>query len=1105
MTLAQAEMSAPPTKGSEELIEILGDTLGDISGDIRRGQFKQHRTASGEVSEGFNRVRSALQSRLIAVHERFIAIHEDEALEARALLRLGRCLERWIPDVSIEPARQGVCGFADISCLRSQWHEISMQHPERGGTQELMRKLMHGVRHDLMHDVMHHARQSQSQPHVADSWRVPMMPALIGSLAGCEQLFRRMYGSERFLMERIQSNFAAFGIHVRVASASTVGAALAVARFGSSKLQLGAVGRDIVGRSVCPMPSGGSHVQPTLLGGRSSFVFAIRTGDEAEALSMLPIEALGIHAHEAESLRSVEVSTIGQLARLRRSGVAARFHEQRPDSEYSRARHEHVGASGQSTLFAESKASVGSSSHTEILNTCQEASSRIDAGHEEDSPRTRNSTRNSTQNRRHIRHVHTAAVLSLLDQALGNCGAVGSARTFLRHRDPVKLSHDFDGPVTHRETVLIACASMIDQLCHKLSLRGEGLRGVRWIFRHADLPADLSTDRVESVAKPKAFREGVVNDGTRSGPCTQGEAASAFGVKSDKVQSGQCAEKPESFIASRDMGGRETSIDIQFQSPVTSRMHHWNMLRPRLEQICLAHGVESVVCTVESSIWLRYKQRTGILMPRASKAHAHCREEKLHASSRAALQGGSETRRDETGREWIELVAARIGTERVVLKCDPSRRDLQAEYADSLESESVAEAVGDRLARVQWPWQRFLNGESARLKLMDAREIQAAHRSRSLEFSGGASGSASCDTSGGPSGNFSSRSSVDISTGQRALDAHLNMKICATAYAAACAIAHRTTFLSPVNTPRCNILSRSIGGLPEFISEPISDPISGFGSDITRDFTSRDQRGGVQDDNTRRCSHCGRMFEDQTHVVSGRDRRASSLLSRELVLFWRGRTWRVDAIDGWQRIEEDWLSSHAQTPHGVDRDASKRVPSDQIAETRKMGRDDTVRGSVFSRILVCESLPHESLRQGEGHSQDHGGLWIHVRWPNQLRSAVHSSIFGASKAEASKVAHRDSSFSQQHEIFRDEACKAASPFSMQEECCTNVRDTEIAQCAFCEHRRRESRLYMWHRTNQAFGHDSTNLQANPVIWNWFEGCMVALESGLELTVEGAWG
>jgi hypothetical protein len=121
---------------------------------------------------------------------------------------------------------------------------------------------------------------------------------LVGDLTGCATLYRRRFRTEQALLQCIGASLMQRGVRPRLATASTVGAAMAMARAAAV---------------ACPAHSGAvPHV-------------AIPDGRELAYLSPLPIESLRIDAAAVEALHSVEVSTIGQLAALGRQGVASRL------------------------------------------------------------------------------------------------------------------------------------------------------------------------------------------------------------------------------------------------------------------------------------------------------------------------------------------------------------------------------------------------------------------------------------------------------------------------------------------------------------------------------------------------------------------------------------------------------------------------------------------------------------------------------------------------------------------------------------------------------------------------------------------------------------
>jgi protein ImuB len=104
-------------------------------------------------------------------------------------------------------------------------------------------------------------------------------------IAGSEALF----GGEERLVEMIRTDFARQGFQVRIAIADTWGTAWAVSHFGAA--------------AVCVVPP----------------------GRQAEALAVLPVAALRAPGHAADTLQSLDVSTIGRLMRLPRTALPSRF------------------------------------------------------------------------------------------------------------------------------------------------------------------------------------------------------------------------------------------------------------------------------------------------------------------------------------------------------------------------------------------------------------------------------------------------------------------------------------------------------------------------------------------------------------------------------------------------------------------------------------------------------------------------------------------------------------------------------------------------------------------------------------------------------------
>jgi protein ImuB len=98
-----------------------------------------------------------------------------------------------------------------------------------------------------------------------------------------------LFGGERALAGVVRADFARRGIQVRVAIADTWGAAWAVAHFGEA------------------------------------VVSVIPSGDESQSLGSLPVAALRLPDSVIESLRTLDVSTIGRLLPLPRESLPSRF------------------------------------------------------------------------------------------------------------------------------------------------------------------------------------------------------------------------------------------------------------------------------------------------------------------------------------------------------------------------------------------------------------------------------------------------------------------------------------------------------------------------------------------------------------------------------------------------------------------------------------------------------------------------------------------------------------------------------------------------------------------------------------------------------------
>ncbi|HWH17675.1 MAG TPA: DUF6504 family protein [Allosphingosinicella sp.] len=125
--------------------------------------------------------------------------------------------------------------------------------------------------------------------HAARSWtpRAAIADAsgLWLDISGCAHLF----GGERAMAEKILSFCARLGFTARLAIVDTVGAAHALARYGSSSL------------SLCP------------------------PGEQSKAIAPLPLAALRIDEKVESAARRLGIETIGQLAAMPRAPIERRF------------------------------------------------------------------------------------------------------------------------------------------------------------------------------------------------------------------------------------------------------------------------------------------------------------------------------------------------------------------------------------------------------------------------------------------------------------------------------------------------------------------------------------------------------------------------------------------------------------------------------------------------------------------------------------------------------------------------------------------------------------------------------------------------------------
>jgi protein ImuB len=119
---------------------------------------------------------------------------------------------------------------------------------------------------------------------------------LLLDVTGCAHLF----GGEEAMARQIARDFQRGGLSPRVGIADTVGAAWALARYGSE-----AVGLDLSADRFRPL--------------------VVAAGRVAEALGPLPVEGLRLSPGIVEILRDLGIETIGQLIALPRETLPSRF------------------------------------------------------------------------------------------------------------------------------------------------------------------------------------------------------------------------------------------------------------------------------------------------------------------------------------------------------------------------------------------------------------------------------------------------------------------------------------------------------------------------------------------------------------------------------------------------------------------------------------------------------------------------------------------------------------------------------------------------------------------------------------------------------------
>lgn len=500
MTLTQAQStvrsegdSAPRSGDCLRIVEAIAQLR--ASG----GACRQRRYGAATFEASGLLAGRSWSDRIVCVQEHLIAIRSDPEICRRVLGRLARCLERWIP----------VVGAPDGDSAGS----ASSSRTER------------------------------------------LRPVLVGDFTGCARLFRRRFRGERELMERMSDNFRRRGFGVQVATASTIGAAIAVARWSTP-------------------------------GGRASHdagCIAVAHGAEARALAALPVESLRVSRATVDALAAVGVETIGQLDKLGRAGIAARLSGQSCEEHAPAGQEMRAERSAQRKRGSRSTASRAASAGATLFDSGEEPSSIP-----------------SIPSRLVASASRARDVLLRLDQAYGS---VPEMLQPLRPCEPLVLRHDFESPCVDHGAIGLACSRMLERLLRTLHGRKEALRRAVWLFRHAELPHDLSTDRAPVILLRTPAR------------CATTQSAPPM--------------------------SRESSITLAPVRPSAGAAHLWSILHPALQRIALDHGVESIACTLEQSVRRRVRQH------------------RLSLSGPAEVSAGG---RD----EWIDLVRARIGHAAVV-------------------------------------------------------------------------------------------------------------------------------------------------------------------------------------------------------------------------------------------------------------------------------------------------------------------------------------------------------------------------------------------------------------------------------------------------------
>jgi hypothetical protein len=531
-----------------------------------------------------------------------LVMRADRARESRMLVRLAHCLERWIPRIALV----GPSGDAgDPSVLT-----VGLVHG-KPAEQRLGASTSCAVS----------SREYASCGHASLE-----SACLVGDLTGCQRLFRKEHGTEQALLRRIMESFHAKGFRVRVATASTIGMSVAAARHGAR-------------------PSRGtkSHLSASVREG----VFAVPARREEEHLDPLPIASLRIPAVAVAALESVGVRTVGQLSQLRREGVAARFGGDAASVAPQRRR---AVRGGRRHVASPARWEAEAGLFQGMVGSAEDANPSSPA-------------RGARSKRCGSSSSMTPDVLRRLDQALG---LVPEELVPLRSCEEIVLRREFDGPVARLETILAACGELVDRLSRHLHERREALRSARWVFRHAELPADLSTDAL------------------------------------------QVHRSSEGCSRSGSIAGFESIVMLELSCPSARRTLLWRLLHPRIERLALDHGVEEISCRLEDAVRLRCRQRqllTRADPPPQLSSQRPATAQAVRQGSAAACAGPIVGMESELTAGWVEIGSrGKAG----VAPDDTGRLHAQTQqWIDLLASRGARASIGRHACRdglrAAWP------------------------------------------------------------------------------------------------------------------------------------------------------------------------------------------------------------------------------------------------------------------------------------------------------------------------------------------------------------------------------------------------------------------